>query len=79
MLITTYQDEQAITIKQGEEATIQAVQDRAFELAFSYDVEAYKISKTLGVCYLTSARKTKAGVNATYRNETAILKAAANA
>jgi hypothetical protein len=73
-LITTYQDPIALTHKREQDEIIKAAQEKAFGLAVDYNVDSCKHDAKLGMCYLVSARRTKAGINTTYRNEAAILR-----
>lgn len=50
-----------------------AAESRAIELATKYGQPAMKYTEQLGICYLTSARFTKRGINTTYLSETALI------
>jgi hypothetical protein len=75
-LVTTYHHPITTTRKQQEDIAVIQAQKQASDLSAIYDIPWFKLTKTLGICYLTKVRKTKAGINATYLSEAAIIKAA---
>lgn len=53
-----------------------AAQERAFDLAIDYDIDGYKVNGLNGqLHYLTSARRTRRGINAVYSSEANIIAA----
>lgn len=65
----------ATTRKRQQDEIIKAAQENAFHLAVDYNVPSFKYNDKLGICYLTWARKTRAGISTTYTNEAAIINA----
>lgn len=72
-IVTTYHDPIALTRKAAEDDIIIQATYKAAELAVQYGIESYKHNDKLGLCLLVGARRRKGNVDATYRNETAIL------
>jgi hypothetical protein len=74
-LITTYHDPIAISRTRADDDYIIEAQKNAHDIAMNYGVPSVKYTDKLGLCYLTWARRTKAGVSTTYTSEAALLNA----
>ena len=72
-LVTTYNDPNAIAAQQTADQIVIEAQKKASDLSAVYGVPSIRVHDKLGITYLVAARRTKAGVNLTYRSETAII------